>query len=270
MERPVATPKLAAQVGAMLHLIKMWLCAPVVFRRQAGVKTVPPADPMHGNTGAAAFVLHVCWLSILLGLAIQISLLVVSTALGRAPRLNPLLVDLAQRTAWSTIVCSSISVAMAASKMRESFIGVAGLLSASLAFKIARAVQKGVGAALGIAPTVVKGPSPLVLGIIKAIEYGCLAAILAWMVKRRARSAAAHAALGLALGALFGAIVLGYTYWTNFQLFNAADVVSRGLNEVLFPVGCSLVLFATEVWGKHWESALNSPPVKGSVSFDAG
>jgi hypothetical protein len=31
--------------------------------------------------------------------------------------------------------------------------------------------------------------------------------------------------------------------------------VTRGLNEVLFPVGCSLVLFATEVWAKQWKSA---------------
>lgn len=271
MERRGAAQKSAVQSGAILHLIKVWLDAPVVFRRQIGppnVTNVHKTEPMPSNTSAAALVLHVCWLSILLGLAIQISLLTFSVAFGRVPKLNPLIVDLAQRTAWSTIVCSSISVAMAASKLRDSFMGLAGLLSASVAFKIARAVQKGVGAALGVAPAVIKGPSPLVLGIIKAVEYGCLAAILAWMVKRKDRGAAAHAAIGLTMGVFFGAIVLGYTYWTNFKLFSAADAVSRGLNEVLFPVGCSLVLVATEVWGKQWKSA-RIPPAS-SVSFTAG
>jgi len=254
MESRGAAQKRNLQAGTTLHSIKTWLDAPIVFRRRAKVKDVPQTEFLRNHTSAAALVLYVCWLSILLGLAIQISLLAASVAFGRVPKLHPLIVDLAQRITWSTIVCSSISVAMAASKMRESFMGLAGILSASLAFKIARAVQKGVGAALGATPAVAKGPSPLVLGIIKAVEYGCLAAILAWMVRRN-RGAIAHAATGLATGVLFGAIVLGYTYWTNFHLFSAADAVSRGLNEVLFPVGCSLVLFATEAWGKHWKSA---------------
>jgi hypothetical protein len=258
MEPRGATQKRNVQAGATLHAIKTWLEAPVVFRRETGLKNLkhaPEKQPELNDKNIAALVLHVCWLSILLGLAIQISLLAVSVAFGRVPKLNPLIVDFAQRITWSTIVCSSISVAMAASKMHESFMGLAGMLSASIAFKIARAVQKGVGAALGAAPVVAKGPSPLVLGLLKGVEYGCLAAILAWMIKRRSRGAIAHAAIGLGTGVFFGAIVLGYTYWTNFQLFSAADVVSRGLNEVLFPVGCSLVLFATEVWGKRWKSA---------------
>jgi hypothetical protein len=142
---------------------------------------------------------------------------------------------------------------MVASKLPASFVGLAGLFSASVAFRIARAVQKGVAAALGVAPAAAKGPSPLVLGMIKAVEYLCLAAILAWMIKRKERGAAAHAAVGLTMGLFFGGIALGYTYWTNFQLFSAADAVSRGLNELLFPVGCSLVLFATEVWSKRWK-----------------
>jgi hypothetical protein len=246
------------QPGTALHRVKMWLNAPLVFRRQirvGNVEHVHQMEPVSNNVSAAALVLHVCWLSIVLGLAIQISLLIASVAFGRVPKLNPLIVDLAQRVSWSTIVCASISVAMVASKLPASFVGLAGLLSASVGFKIARAVQKGVGAALGAAPLASKGPSPLVLGIIKAVEYGCLAAILAWMVKRKSKGAAAHAAIGLMLGVFFGAIVLGYTYWTNFKLFSAADVVSRGLNEVLFPVGCSLVLFASEVWAKQWKLA---------------
>jgi hypothetical protein len=227
---------------------------------------------MPGDKSVTALVLHVCWLAILLGLAIQLCLLAVSVAFGRAPKLNPLVVDFAQRIAWSTIVCASISIAMATSKLPVSLTGFAGVLSASVAFKIARAVQKLVGAALNAAPAAVKAPSPLVLGIIKAIEYGCLAAILAWLVKRKHRGAKAHAAIGFALGIVFGTVVLVYTYRSNAKLFSAADVMSRGLNEIFFPVGCSLVLFATEVWAKQWKSvdehksARPSPQSAESVS----
>jgi hypothetical protein len=253
---------LTVQAGGLLRRIKAWLDAPVVLRRRVGpahVRIVRKTEPMPGNTGTAALVLHVCWLSILLGLVIQILLLAASTAFGHAPPLNPLIVDLAQRITWSTIVCASISVAMVASKLPASFMGLAGMLSASVAFRIARAVQKGVGAALGAAPVVAKGPSPLVLGLIKAVEYGCLSAILAWMLKRKDRGAIVHAAIGLSMGVFFGSIVLSYTYWTNSKLLSVADVASRGLNEVLFPVGCSLVLFATEVWGKQWKAASGHP-----------
>ena len=250
-------PARVSAIPNFLARTKAWLIAPVMSRSSGHVETVKTVHetgttPIGAST--AALVLHVCWLSILLGLVIQLSLLAVSVAFGRFPKLNPLVVDFAQRIAWSTIVCASISVAMAASKLPVSLKGFAGLLSASVAFKIARAVQKGVGAALGAAPAVVKAPSPLVLGIIKAVEYGCLAAVLAWMLKRKHRGAKAHAAIGLAMGVFFGGIVLGYTYWSNSKLFTPADVMSRGLNEIFFPVGCSLVLFATEVWAKQWKS----------------
>jgi len=258
VHRSYAAGNPAVQATAILSRVKLWLDTPIVFRRQVSVphgKQVQQAERLPANTSAATLVLHVCWLSILLGLVIQILLLVASTALGHAPKLNPLIVDLAQRITWSTIVCGSISVAMVASKLPVSFMGLAGVLSASVGFKIARAVQKGVGAALGAAPAAAHGPSPLVLGIIKAVEYGCLAALLAWVVKRKGTTATVHAAIGLTMGVFFGTIVLSYTYWSNFKLFTVADVVSRGLNEVLFPIGCSLVLFATEVWAEQWKSA---------------
>lgn len=248
----------AVHLGALLHRIVAWLNAPLTSPRSASLKNAATRGASHATSsevGPAAIVLHVSWLAIFLGLAIEILLLAVSALFGHIPKLDPLIADVAQRVSWSTIVCASISVAMAASKLPVSFTGLAGLLSASVAFKIARAVQKGVGAALGVAPAVAAGPSPLVLGMIKAVEYGLLAAMISWVSKRKERGAVAHASIGLITGLVFGAIVLSYTYSTNFKLFSIADAVSRGLNEVLFPVGCSLVLFATEVWAKQWKSA---------------
>jgi hypothetical protein len=135
------------QPGTALHRVKLWLNASIDSRRHARVENVEPVHetkPVSSAGSVAALVLHVCWLSIVLGLAIQIVLLAASVAVGRIPRLNPLIVDLTQRVAWSTIVCASISVAMVASKLPASFAGLTGLLSASVGFKVARAVQKGV------------------------------------------------------------------------------------------------------------------------------
>jgi hypothetical protein len=201
-------------------------------------------------------------MAILLGIVMQILLLFSAAVFHRIPKMNPFIVDFAQRIAWSTIVCSSISVAMAASKLKESFMGIAGVLSGALAFRIARSTQKGVAAALGVPPAAGHAPSPWVLGLIKAFEYGCLAALIAWVAKRKNNGAVAHIASGLAIGIVFGGMVLGYTYWSNVKLYSPADVVSRGINEVMFPVGCSLVLFFTEVWLKQLKAAPSAEPAK--------
>jgi hypothetical protein len=232
----------------------------------------PTAENTQTTVAVSSFgelLLRVSWLAILVGLLIQVLLLIVAAAaFGRVPKVNTVIVDLAQRIAWSTIVCVGISVATAASKLSVPFIGLAGLLSASAAFKVARALQKGVAAALGVpAVGAAKGPSPFVLGSIKAVEYGCLAAVIAWMGKKRSQAGAlAHAQVGLGLGVCFGGIVLGYTYWASATSIAPSEYLSRGINEVLFPVGCSLVLFATERLGKHLRPSVSVVPTQASVS----
>jgi hypothetical protein len=77
------------------------------------------------------------------------------------------------------------------------------------------------------------------LAVLKALEYGVLGFVLASLARRRDLGAAAHAGIGLATGAAFGTATL-------FVLPPAplAAQVARGVNELLFPAGCALVLFA--------------------------
>ena len=61
---------------------------------------------------------------------------------------------------------------------------------------------------------------------------------------------AAHAGVGLASGLLFGGPLLALTFQAMPQL-TAAAVVARSVNELFFPVGCALVLYASDTLGKR-------------------
>jgi hypothetical protein len=61
----------------------------------------------------------------------------------------------------------------------------------------------------------------------------------------------AHVAAGLAIGIIFGGTIVALTYSMSSETPATADLVTRGVNEVLFPVGCSLVLFAAAALGKR-------------------
>ena len=213
-----------------------------------------PKEP-DAASDLGALVLRVSWLAILLGLGIQILLLIVAIAFGHLPALNPVVAHLVQTISWSIIVCVGIAIGAAVSGLRLETTGLAGLLSAPIAFTLARSLHKGVSAAMGLPIEASGSQSPLVLGVITAVEYGTLGVIISWSTRRGRGSAAAHALVGLCVGVFFGAIALSYLHLTSVKGMGAADLLSRGINEVLYPIGCSLVLFASGTMGKHWQSA---------------
>jgi hypothetical protein len=56
--------------------------------------------------------------------------------------------------------------------------------------------------------------------------------------------------VGLAVGLVFGGPILLLLLGSSPQP-PAADLVSRGMDEVLFPVGCSLVLYSAGALGER-------------------
>ena len=88
-----------------------------------------------------------------------------------------------------------------------------------------------------------------------ADHQGCFAAAIGWIVGRGKRSALHHVLVGLSAGVVFGGIILGYLYFSSAKRIGAAVLLPRAINEILFPVGCSLVLFATEMVGEHYKLA---------------
>lgn len=64
----------------------------------------------------------------------------------------------------------------------------------------------------------------------------------------------AHAGAGLAIGLLFGGAMLALTLGSSPEPPPTVDLVSRGVNEILFPVGCALVLFSAGTLGNKLTS----------------
>jgi len=215
----------------------------------AGAKNAPKAGPP--NLGAQ--LLRVAWMSILLGVALEVVVLVLAGYAGTggsSPK--PFLADLAQKVSWGFIVCVGLAFGSAASKAREGVMGVLGLISAPLGFGVARSIHKGTLSALGV--EVGGAAFPFLIAGLKALEYGVLGALVAYLMKRNGGAgspASAYVAAGAGLGLTFGAFITYLLLRAGGGTPAPIDIASKGLNELAFPIGCALVLYASNALGKR-------------------
>jgi hypothetical protein len=196
-----------------------------------------------------ATLLHVAWLAVILGLVMEVLLLVLGGALGEALGLKPFVADLVRNVTWSVFVCAGLAVGTTVVKARAPLMGVLGLISGPLAFEISRVFHKGTLQALAITGGGGDAVSPVLVAVIKGIEYGCLGLGVGWVSQRRWGGAAAHVAVGLLVGLTFGGVELALASGATPPPLTS-DLFVQGVNEVLFPVGCSLVLFSAGALGK--------------------
>ena len=187
--------------------------------------------------------MRVAWLAILLGVTMELLLLLFATGFGAFPGLGPVAADLIRQLSWSTFVCVGLALGTAASSARASLMGLLGLLAAPLAFSVSRGLHQGALKTLEIAGAGAGAAPVLLLALLKGVEYGCLGLALGWIGGRPWGGALVHVAVGLAVGIVFGGAIVSITYASAPEALTAADVISRGINELLFPVGCSLVIF---------------------------
>ncbi len=197
----------------------------------------------------AATLLRVAWLSILLGISMEILILIAAAGFGKNPQVKAVLADLVQKISWSSMVCAGLAFGTTASKMRTPAMGLAGLAAAPIAFVLAKTFHKSATQALAIASGAAGFPSPLVLALIKGIEYGALGLLLGKLGEKNAPRMGVYAATGLMAGIVFGGITLALTIQQSAQPIPLAGLVSRAINEIIFPVGCSLVLYASTTIG---------------------
>lgn len=196
-------------------------------------------------------VLRVAWLSICLGLALEVVLLVLAAftdTAGDTPK--PFVSDLAHKVSWSFIVCVGLAFGTTAGKAREGIMGLLGLISAPAGFTAARAVHKAVNGALGVAGKTMAPNLVLLVGGLKGLQYALFGVVLAWITKR-AFGLKAYIAAGLAFGLTFGLAIVTTTVRASAATVPAVDVAARCINEVLFPVGCALVLYASGALAKR-------------------
>lgn len=218
----------------------------------ASLVSLPQNPPAPAQGELWRTVLRVAWLSISLGLVLEVLLLVLAAYSGTGGGTpKPFISDLVQKVSWSFIVCVGLAFGSTVSKARAGMMGVLGLISAPVAFNVARALHKGVNQALGVAGAA-GGLSPFVLAGLKAVEYGVLGAALGTLSKRREGAGlGAHLGAGAAIGVTFGSTILMLLARAAAAPMSPVDLAAKGINEVLFPVGCSLVLYAAEAIGRR-------------------
>lgn len=197
-----------------------------------------------------AMLLRVAWLAILLGLGMEVLLLVLGGAVGDLLGVGPIVADFVRNITWSVFVCVGLAVGTAVAKARVPLMGFLGLFSAPLAFEASRVFPKGTLEALAVSVPGGEAVSPVMIAVVKGIEDGCLGLGVGWISQRPWGGAAAHAAVGLLVGLVFGSVRIALAS-TVAPLPPVPDLLVEGVNEVLFPVGCALVLFSANTLGKR-------------------
>jgi hypothetical protein len=192
----------------------------------------------------------VAWLAIALGIAMEGLLLLLGAGLGKSLGLGSIVADLVKNVSWSVFVCCGLAVGTAVAKARVPVMGLLGLLAAPTAFEVSRALHKGTLEAMATTGGGGEVLSPVLVGVIKGVEYGCLGLAIAWVGQRPWGGAAAHVAVGLLVGLVFGGTIVALTMESTPPP-PPADVLSVGVNEVIFPIGCSLVIFSAGALGER-------------------
>jgi len=177
-------------------------------------------------------------------------LVLLGTGFGDLLGLKPIVAGLVKNVSWSVFVCVGLALGTTLSKIRLPAMGLLGFLAAPLAFEVSRVLHKGTLQALAASGGGGDDLSPLLVAFIKGLEYGCLGMAVGWLGRRPWGGAVAHMAAGLMVGLVFGGLILLLLLGSSPQP-PAADLWSQGMNEVLFPVGCSLVLFSAGALGER-------------------
>ncbi len=212
------------------------------------------SGPNTAPQNAGVMLLRVAWLAVALGLGMEALLLLLASGFGEVLGLKSLVADLVRNVTWAAFVCVGLAVGTTLSKIQVPAMGFFGFLAAPLAFEVSRSVHKGTLEALDLSGAEATAASPVLLALIKGVEYGCLGLLIGWIGGRAWGGVLAHALAGLAVGIVFGGAILALTLGAAPGPVPVADLVSRGLNELLFPVGCALVLFSAGALGDRMPS----------------
>ena len=222
-------------------------------RNSGSVATVAPSQVAlrASSSDFPRRILTVAWMSILLGFAIEALLLAVATGMsGGLERPAPFVADLVQKVSWSVLVCLGLGVGTSVVKARPAVMGGLGFVAAPVAFSIAKALHKGMGAALGVAG-VVGGPSTLLMALLKAVEYGVFGVALGRISQKSAAGLGIYTGVGLVIGVVFGGAITALIAQAGAT---GSNLATRAMNEMIFPLGCALVLYVADALGRKTAS----------------
>lgn len=197
----------------------------------------------------------VAWLAIILGLFIELLIVVAKFAFGTVDGAVTTAVDAVQKVAWPFLVCLGIAFGQVAAKFKPPAayartMGIAGMLAAPVAFSVVRILHKGLSSAAGSAETGMALALVAALAIVKGAQYGLLGSRIGRLQAQPGSTAFQHVKIGLAVGLVFGTISVLITQF-NAESVKTINVVTQGINEIVVPVGCSLILYVTKVLGQR-------------------
>lgn len=212
----------------------------------------------HDGAGAAtgrplrATLLQVAWLAIGLGLAVQALSTAVQLGHGIAWLPDKALIDAVGRVSWATLVCVGLAAGGAAGGGRPMAAGLAGLVAAPAAFAGAKGIQKSLATLtdIGAGGVAMAVGTMAAIAALKAVEYGCLGAVVAWVGRQRWGGLAAHIGAGLGLGVVFGGLIWAVSPHGALQPLSA-ERLTWAVNEVLFPAGCATILYVSRALGRR-------------------
>jgi hypothetical protein len=215
-----------------------------------------PAPPSHRLREVRRAAPRVLALTLLLATVLEVLLAGAAMLTGQAQSgARPFVLDWLEKLPWALIVCVGAWVGLEAGGGKPLVLGLAGLLAAPTASLAARTAAQALQAtALGAgpvaqstyyAPAAPAGPSPFAIAGLRAAEYLCLGLVVGWLVRRAGAGPHHHAAVGLGVGAIFGAGLLALNAAASGgPLVSPAAMPAWVINELLFPAGCALILFS--------------------------
>ena len=235
----------------------------------SSVTHVAPPVPSEAHTSHRALsrILTVVWMAIMLGIALQVAILITKTAVGAPWPGMKWLPDLLNGVTWAVFVCAGVVLGTLAGRARSAVMGVLGLISAPLAFSLAKGLQRGVQSAMD-APVDKITPALYMICGVKAVEYAALGAAIGWLLSRTWARAIHFALAGAVAGVTFGAVSVWITASIAKAKFPA--IVGSALNELIFPIGCALVIYLATYAGRHLAMLNPHHGASAEPSADAG
>jgi hypothetical protein len=176
---------------------------------------------------------RVGWLSLLVGFCLEVLLQLVNVSFGVTPNWKNFLMALAQKEVWAFLVCLSLVVV----QPQRVVMMLVGLVFAPVSWLSASAVRQFIKKPLGVAGTSSLDISTLWVALLRGVEYAVLATLLVVLLRRQGRRLDYMITGGL-VGVIFGA----FNLLVLNQPVGMAQAVGSSLNEILFPVACSLVV----------------------------
>jgi hypothetical protein len=187
--------------------------------------------------------LHAAWLAILLGVIMELAAWII----GHYPSQRLFLDDLVEKVSWSFVVCCTLTAAAGIANSRAAWMGFTGLLAAPAAFVLAQSLNNLINLNAEHPPLIIT------VLLLKGIEYGVLGSSIG-SLSRFSGGLKSYLLIGFLTGLIFGSAVTGATYFLSAAHPLAPKLVSLAANELLFPIGCTLVLFISNASGQKMRS----------------